>query len=58
MKDLNVSEVRQQVSDLLYIQKELVNRIGSEIDSIMRGSGRSNKEIKESLFYMLDDRLN
>lgn len=58
MKDMNISgENRQQISDLLYIEKDIVTRIGNEIEEIMRGRGRTNKEIRESLIYMLEEKL-
>lgn len=58
MKDMNISgEKRQQISDLLYIEKDIVTRIGNEIEEIMRGRGRTNKEIRESLIYMLEEKL-
>lgn len=57
MNKLEDKEMRCRISDLLYIQKEIVNRIYTEIDETMRGHARSNQEIKESIIYMLDDRL-
>ena len=58
MKDMNISgENRQQISDLLYIQKDIVTRIGNEIEEILRGRGRTNTEIRESLIYMLEEKL-
>ena len=57
MKDINICEIRSQLSDLLYIQKEINNHICNEIDELMRGRGRTNNEIKESIIYILDERL-
>lgn len=57
MKDINICEIRSQLSDLLYIQKGINNRICNEIDELMRGRGRTNSEIKESIIYILDERL-
>lgn len=57
MNKLEDKEMRQRISDLLYIQKEIANRIYTEIDEAMRGRGRNNQEIKESIIYLLDDRL-
>lgn len=50
-------ETKNRVSELLCIQKDICNRLYAEIDEIMRGRGRTNKEIKESIIYVLDDRL-
>lgn len=57
MNKLENKEMKQRINDLLYIQKEITNRIHTEIDETMRGCGRSNQEIKESIIYILDDRL-
>ena len=57
MNKLEDKEMKQRISDLLYIQKEITNRIYIEIDETMRGHGRNNQEIKESIIYLLDDRL-
>lgn len=51
-------DMQHRINDLLYLQKEFVNRMNTEIDELMRGRGRSNQEIKDSLIYMIDDRLN
>ena len=50
-------ELNRQIFDLLYIQKEVTNRIGNEINELLRGRGRTNAEIKESLIYMIEERL-
>lgn len=57
MNKLEDKEIKNRISDLLYIQKEITVRIHTEIDEVMRGHARSNEEIKESIIYMLDDRL-
>ena len=47
----------ERVTWLLYVQKEINERIANEITEIMRGRDRTNKEIKESLKDILDERL-
>lgn len=47
--------MKQRINDLLYIQKEITNRISTEVEETMRGRGRSSQEIKESIIYLLDD---
>ena len=54
---VDMNAVREQVSNLLVVQKEINDRISNEILELMRGWGRTNKEIKESLEYVLDERL-
>ena len=50
-------DTKKRISDLLYMEKEFVNIIHSEIDEIMRGRGRTKAEIKESIEYMLENRF-
>lgn len=51
------SDIQKQVLDLLYTQKMVAERISNEIIELLRGRGRTNKEIKESLKDILDERL-
>lgn len=51
-------ETKKRITDLLYVQKEIYSRIYTDIGDILRGKGRDNKAIKESIIYVLDDRLN
>lgn len=57
MTRLTDAEIKKRVNDLLYIEKEIVNRLHNDIEEILRGKGRTNTEIKESISYVLDDRL-
>lgn len=57
MAGLTDVEIKKRVNDLLYIEKEIVNRLHSDIEEVLRGKGRTNTEIKESINYTLDDRL-
>ena len=50
-------DTKKRISDLLYVEKEFVSIIHSEIDEIMRGRGRTKSEIRESIEYMLEDRF-
>lgn len=58
MNKLEDKDIKNRISDLLCIQKEITQRMHTEIDEVMRGHARSNEEIKESIIYMLNDRLN
>ena len=44
-------------TDLLYLQKELDDKIFSEINKIYNGKSSSIKEIKDSLLYVIEKRL-
>lgn len=57
MTGLTDAEIKKRVNDLLYIEKEIVNRLHSDIEEVLRGKGRTDTEIKESINYVLDDRL-
>ena len=57
MASLTDAEIKKRVNDLLYVEKEIVNRLHNDIEEVLRGRGRTNKEIKESINYTLDDRL-
>lgn len=46
-----------RIKDLLYIESQIIAKIHSEIEEILRGRGRSNNEIRESIDYMLDERF-
>ena len=50
-------DIQKQVSDLLYVQKMVTERILNEVTELLRGRGRENNEIKESLKDILDERL-
>lgn len=57
MAGLTDAEIKKRVNDLLYVEKEIVNRLHSDIEEVLRGRSRTNAEIKESINYTLDDRL-
>ena len=50
-------DTKKRISDLLYVEKEFISIIHSEIDEIMRGRGRTKSEIRKSIEYMLEDRF-
>lgn len=47
----------KRIKDLLYIESQIITKIHNEIEEILRGRGRSNNEIRESIDYMLDERF-
>lgn len=47
----------KRIKDLLYIKSQIITKIHNEIEEILRGRGRSNNEIRESIDYMLDERF-
>lgn len=47
----------RRLTDLLYLQKELDDKIFSEINKIYNGKSSSIKEIKDSLLYVIEKRL-
>ena len=46
-----------RIKDLLYIESQIITKIHNEIEEILRGKGRSNNEIRESIDYTLDERF-
>ena len=39
------------------MEKQITIKIHNEIEEILRGRGRSNNEIRESIEYILDERF-
>lgn len=50
-------DYRIRVKDLLYLISCITNLIHNEIEDIMRGRGRTNEEIKESVLYIIEERF-
>ena len=46
---------QKYISDLLYVNKTITERIFADIDEIQRGRGRSPEDVKASLIYVLDE---
>lgn len=47
----------RRFTDLLYLQKELDDKIFSEINKTLAGRSSSIEEIKDSLVYVIERRL-
>ena len=47
----------RRLTDLLYLQKELYEKLNCEINKIYNGKSSSIKEIKDSLLYVIERRL-
>ena len=47
----------RRLTDLLYLQKELDDKIFFEINKIYNGNPSSIKELKDSLLYVIEKRL-
>lgn len=53
----NMDNSSTRIKDLLYIESQIITKIHNEIEEILRGRGRSNNEIRESIDYTLDERF-
>lgn len=51
------SDIYRKISNLSHVQKEINNCISNEILELVRGRGRTNKEIEESIKYILEEKL-
>lgn len=46
---------QKYVRDLLYLMRQIDDRIINDVEEILRGHGRKPEEIKESIFYVVED---
>lgn len=49
--------IKERIKELIYLRRELDNRIDNEIEEVLRERGRDDKELKESLEWVLEERL-
>lgn len=55
---MDEKEKNKRIKDLLYLETVIRNIIVNEIEEcVMRGRPSSNEEIKEHIFYQVDERL-
>ncbi len=47
----------RKITDLLYLQKEIDDKLFSEISLVLSNCANTVDEIKESLFYIIEKRL-
>lgn len=56
-KIMDCKEQNNRIRNLLYFISCITNLIHSEIEGIMRGHGRTNEELKDSILYIIEDRF-
>ena len=54
---MDKKECNKRIKDLLYFISCITNLIHGEIEEIMRGRGRTNEELKDSILYIIEDRF-
>ena len=52
-----MDDTKNRIEILLSLRREIENRIDGEIGEILRGRGRNNLEIKESIIWILEERF-
>lgn len=48
---------KKRINDLLYLLSLLTNCIHGEVSDILRGYGKTNEELKDSILYIIDERF-
>ena len=54
---MDEKERNKRIRDLLYFVSCITNLIHSEIEEIMRGRGKTNEELRDSVSYIVEDRF-
>lgn len=54
---MNEKERNKRIVDLLYFVSRITNFIHGEIEEIMRGRGKTNEELRDSISYIVEDRF-
>lgn len=56
-KIMDYKEQNNRIRNLLYFVSCITNLIHGEIEEIMRGRGRTNEELGDSILYIVEDRF-
>lgn len=54
---MDYKEQNNRIRNLLYFVSCITNLIHGEIEEIMRGRGRTNEELGDSILYIVEDRF-
>ena len=54
---MNEKKRNERIIDLLYFASRITNLIHGEIEEIMRGRGKTNEELRDSISYIVEDKF-
>lgn len=57
LKTMDYKERDKKIKNLLYFVSCITNLIHGEIEEIMRGRGRTNEELRDSISYIMEERF-